>query len=153
MHSSSVVVYHSNSLELNPQIPLKISKKKIKNLKLYKYMTVDPNSRILYEFCIGIPNDEELFKNAVFEITEELTKLTDGLTYEYAYGTWKKDNTSQIERNFTVRIYTIVLPEIANDVYLSAKDIIAAVNKKYNLGIIHVQVMKTIGYAQHFHIL
>jgi hypothetical protein len=115
---------------------------------------LEPNSRIIYEFCIGIPilNDKDVFKNAVYDLTEELTKLSDGLTYEYAYGTWKKDNTSQIERNFTVRIYTIVLPEIANDFYLSSKEIIATINIKYNLGIIDVQVMKTFGYSQHFRI-
>jgi hypothetical protein len=116
---------------------------------------LESSSRILYEFCIGIPiqNDKDVFNNAVFDLTEELTNLTDGLTYEYVYGTWKKDNTSQIEREFTVRIYTIVLPEIANDFYLSSKEIIAAINKKYNLGIIHVQVMKTIGHAEHFRVL
>jgi hypothetical protein len=108
------------------------------------------NSRVIYEFCIGIPisNSHENFKNAVYDITQEITKITDGLTYDYACGTWKNEN--QIERNYTVRISIIVLPDTANYVYNFTKDLISNANKKYNLGINHVQVLKTSGYAAHF---
>jgi hypothetical protein len=111
---------------------------------------MEDNLRIIYEFCIGIPilNSHDDFKHAILEITDEITKITEGLTYEYVYGTWKKEN--EIERNFTVRISIIVFPHCADHIYHLIKDLISVANKKYNLGILHIQAMKTFGYAQHF---
>ena len=112
------------------------------------------NSRVIWEFTFGIPyklNEisvtNQKFKDAVFEITEEITKITDGLTYNYCYGTWKD---KIIERDISVRISVIVLPEIEEQVYNSAKSIISEANKKYELGIVNVQAIKSIGFARHF---
>ena len=55
-----------------------------------------------------------------------------------------------IEDNLSVQISLIILPEIANDIYNFVKHIISKVNKKYELGLIHIQAMKTIGTAHHF---
>ena len=100
-------------------------------------------------------NDEEYkqqFKHLIFEITEELTRISEGLTYEYCYGTWCQgvSPSCMIERDLSVRISIIVLPEISDELYNSAKSIISIANKKYNLGIIHIQAMKSFGYAKHF---
>jgi len=138
---------------------------------------VDENERIIWTFTLGIPIDNthsyepdketDNFENAVFEMTKEITKITDGLTYEYCYGMWlqKKQNTDEIhtllkenrasnndtiEHNLSVQITIIVLPEIANEVYNLVKHIISKVNKQYELGLIHIQAMKTSGTAHHF---
>ena len=131
-------------------------------------MNLDTDLRIIWEFTLGIPinsnsnsknksiekdeQDKKQFKNFIFEITEELTKISEGLTYEYCYGTWCQDfsSSSLIERDLSVRISIIVLPEISDELYNSAKSIISIANQKYNLGIIHVQAMKSFGYAKHF---
>jgi len=55
-----------------------------------------------------------------------------------------------IERDLSVRISIIVLPEISEEFYNSTKSIISIANNKYNLGIVHVQAMKSFGYAKHF---
>jgi len=133
----------------------------------------DSNERVIWNFCIGIPilkKDElyidadsrkEYFDIAIYEITQELTKMTGGLTYQKCYGTWVNkenkentvntvNNTNLIERNYSVTISIIVLPEKANEVYNEARRIISDANITYNLGIIHVQAMKTFGYAEHF---
>ena len=55
-----------------------------------------------------------------------------------------------IERDLSVRISIIVLLEISEDFYNSAKSIISIANKKYNLDMVHVQAMKSFGYAKHF---
>jgi hypothetical protein len=139
---------------------------------------INTNERIIWQFTIGIPIDTtsdyssekqtENFENAIFEMTTEITKITDGLTYEYCTGMWlrrnqgslelhpllKKNNSNtgndSIEHNLSVRISIIVLPEIANEIYNLVKNIISKVNKKYELGLIHIQAMKTIGTAHHF---
>jgi len=112
------------------------------------------NSRVILEITFGIPyqlNDinvtNKKFKDAVFEITEEITKITNGLSYEYCYGTWKENI---IERDISVRISIIILPEIEEYVYNSAKCIISQANKKKELGISKIQVMKSFGIAKHF---
>jgi len=98
-------------------------------------------------------------------MTKEMTKITDGLTYEYCYGMWlqknhgshelthlSKDNSNSntIEHNLSVQITIIVLPEIADDIYNMVKHIISKVNKKYELGVMNVQAMKTNGISHHF---
>jgi hypothetical protein len=127
-------------------------------------MSQEDKTRIIWEFCIGIPitNDnmyesrKETFEQAVYDITEELTKISEGLTYKYCYGTWLKGKNSlpnvelKIERNYSVTINTIVLVNISRDFYDSAKKIISNVNKHYDLGINHVQAMKTYGTEYHF---
>lgn len=92
------------------------------------------------------------FDDAVYKITEELSKITDGLTYQKCYGTWvNNENKSHlIERTYSVIISIIVLPENAINVYNATKRILSDANISYNLGIIHVQAMKTFGYAEHF---
>lgn len=130
---------------------------------------LDTNTRVIWEFTIGIPiNDNDnnvnnefievqndIINDAVYEITEELTQITEGLTYEYCYGTWLKTknyNTefNLVERDRSIRISVIVLPELAEQVYNSAKHIISKANAKYKLGIVHVQAIKSFGYARHF---
>jgi hypothetical protein len=133
------------------------------------------NKRVIWEFTLGITNDtkskyeleiqRDNFENAVFEITNEITKITDGLTYEYCHGMWlrrnqgslelppllKKNNSNNgIQHNLSVRISIIVIPKIANEIYNLVKNIISNINKKYELGLIHIQAMKTIGTAHHF---
>lgn len=143
--------------------------------------TSNNNERIIWQFTIGIPIDTtsdyssekqtENFENAIFEMTKEITKITDGLTYEYCTGMWLRrnqcslelppllnknegndsiDSIDSIEHNLSVRISIIILPEIANEIYNLVKNIISKVNKKYELGIMHIQAMKTIGTAHHF---
>jgi hypothetical protein len=116
-------------------------------------------SRVIWYFTIGVSNDNSVikqnFKNAVYEITEDITKITGGVTYEYCYGTWKDDNIennieNNIEHDMSVRISVIVLPDIADDVYNSIKQIISRANEKYTLSINHVQAIKTYGFAKHF---
>jgi len=136
---------------------------------------LDTNTRVIWEFTLGIPiNDNDnnvnnvnnvnnefievqnnIINDAVYEITEELTQITEGLTYEYCYGTWLKTknyNTelNLVERDRSVRISVIVLPEIAEQVYNSVKQIISKANAKYKLGIVYVQAMKSFGSARHF---
>jgi hypothetical protein len=122
-------------------------------------MSLDNNSRIIWYFTIGISNDNSVikqnFKNAVFEITEEITKITGGVTYEYCYGTWKDDKKddkieNNIEHDISVRISVIVLPDIADDVYNSIKQIISRANETHTLGINHIQAVKTYGFSKHF---
>ena len=56
----------------------------------------EENKRVIWEFTIGIPisyhhsydNKKELLEDAVIDITRELTQITEGLTYQYWYGTW-----------------------------------------------------------------
>ena len=122
------------------------------------------NERVIQNFTIGIPilKKDELYSNsdirkknfddAVYKITEELSKITDGLTYQKCYGTWvNNENKSHlIERTYSVIISIIVLPENAINVYNATKRILSDANISYNLGIIHVQAMKTFGYAEHF---
>ena len=137
--------------------------------------TSDKNERVIWEFTIGIPIDPlceyesdtqihtqtQNFENAVCEMTMEITKITDGLTYEYCYGMWLRrnqgtlgsqilSNENNIEHNLSVQISIIVLPEIENEIYNFVKNIILKINKKYDLGIMHIQAMKTIGTAHHF---
>ena len=122
-------------------------------------MNLDNNYRVIWEFTIGISNNKievnQNFKNAVYEITEEITKITEGVTYEYCYGTWKDNNIenkieNNIERDISVRISVIVLPDIAENVYNSVKQIISEVKEKYDLCIVNIQAMKTYGFARHF---
>ena len=140
-------------------------------------MNLDSDARNIWEFNIGISiNDEciddendgvkikETFKNFIFEITDELTKISEGLTYNYCYGTWLdkntqiydkindkfNDNTLYIERNISVNIFIIILPELSVTLYNSAKTIISNAKYKYNLDISNVQAIKSFGYAKHF---
>jgi hypothetical protein len=143
-------------------------------------MNLDNDLRVIWEFTLGIPissisnksieNDEQdeqdkqdeqdeqdeqykqQFKHLIFEITEELTRISKELTYEYCYGTWCQGVAPSflIERDLSVRISIIVLPEISEDFYKSAKSIISIANTKYDLGMVHVQAMKSFGYAKHF---
>ena len=58
--------------------------------------SLEDNKRVIWEFTIGIPisyhhsydNKKELLEDAVIDITRELTQITEGLTYQYCYGTW-----------------------------------------------------------------
>ena len=135
---------------------------------------VDENERVIWTFTLGIQMDitsvyeyekqTENFENAVSEMTKEITKITDGLTYNYCHGMWLRknqgsleltpleqensssnSNNNNIEHNLSVQITIIVLPEIANEIYNLVKHIISKVNKKYELGLIHIQAMKTSG--------
>ena len=67
------------------------------------------NERVIQNFTIGIPilKKDELYSNsdirkknfddAVYKITEELSKITDGLTYQKCYGTWvNNENKSHL---------------------------------------------------------
>ncbi len=114
------------------------------------------NERVIWTFTLGITqeNQTENFEKAVFEMTKEITSITDGLTYNYCHGMWLRRNqeneNNYIEDNLSVQISLIILPEIANDIYNFVKHIISKVNKKYELGLIHIQAMKTIGTAHHF---
>ena len=143
---------------------------------------IDKNERVIWTFTLGIPIDTthsyepdkqtDNFENAVFEMTREITKITDGLTYEYCYGMWLQKNhgshelthlpkgtsnsnssnsssNNNIEHNLSVQITIIVLPDIADDIYNVVKHIISNVNKKYELGLKHVQAMKTRGTSHH----
>ena len=136
---------------------------------------VDENERVIWTFTLGIQMDitsvyeyekqTENFENAVSEMTKEITKITDGLTYNYCHGMWlRKNHESQdistleqenssnnnIEHNLSVQISVIILPEIANEIYNLIKHIISKVNKKYELGLNDIQAMKTSGTAHHF---
>ena len=141
---------------------------------------IDSNERVIWEFTIGIPityhhsfdNKKELFEDAVIDITRELTQITEGLTYQYCYGTWSEGTKvpsrrlgyardiafessllltdQRVERNYSVRISIVVLPEIAEDVYNSVKDIISNANIKYGLDVKHIHAMKSYGTARHF---
>jgi len=179
------------------------------------------DERVIWEFTIGIPityhhsydNKKELFEDAVIDITRELTQITEGLTYQYCYGTWSEGTKvpsslpltkepmvpsslpltkepmvpsslpltkepmvpsslpltkepmvpsssllltdlllrdQRVERNYSVRISIVVLPEIAEEVYNSVKDIISNANIKYGLDVKHIQAMKSYGTARHF---
>ena len=75
--------------------------------------SLDINLRIIWDFTIGIPYDKydnsinemkQNFKNAVYEITEEITKITDGVTYEYCYGTWNMEHGTWKENNIELNI-------------------------------------------------
>jgi hypothetical protein len=139
---------------------------------------INKNERVIWTFTIGVQIDiktvyeyeiqTENFENAVFEMTKEITNITDGLTYNYCHGMWLRkkqscleitplvnennsnSNSNNIEHNLSVQISIIVLPEIENEVYNFVKHIISKVNKKYELGLIHVQAMKTSGTSHHF---
>jgi len=58
--------------------------------------SLDNNKRVIWEFTIGIPityhhsfdNKKKLFEDAVIDITRKLTQITEGLTYQYCYGTY-----------------------------------------------------------------
>ena len=56
----------------------------------------------------------------------------------------------RFERDYSVRISIVVLPEIAEEVYNSAQTIISKANTNYELGIKHIQAMKSYGIARHF---
>ena len=127
----------------------------------------EENKRVIWEFTIGIPisyhhsydNKKELFEDAVIDITRELTQITEGLTYQYCYGTYEGTKVpsnsfllreQRFERDYSVRISIVVLPEIAEEVYNSAQTIISKANIKYGLDVKHVQAMKSYGTARHF---
>ncbi len=124
----------------------------------------DNKERVIWEFTFGIEIDNENkiqrelqkqnFENAIYQITEDMTHITDGLTYNYCNGTWKNnkhDNIkSSIERNLSVCMSVIVLPKFSDEFYNSAKNIISDVNKTFDLGLIHIQAVKIIGTEQHF---
>jgi hypothetical protein len=147
-------------------------------IPIYKPI-IDKNERVIWDFTFGVQIDttneneneneheneheseKQNFENAVTQITAEITQITDGLTYKYCYGTWLQKNKIILEssnslnekifeRNLNVQISVIVLPETANDIYNLVKNIISKVNKTYNLGLQHIQAMKTIGTAHHF---
>ena len=138
--------------------------------------TIDKNERVIWTFTLGIQIDitsvyeyekqTENFENAVQEMTKEITKITDGLTYNYCHGMWLRknqgsleltpleqensssnsnNNNNNIEHNLSVQITIIVLPEIADIIYNVVKYIISNVNKKYELGLKDIHAMKTSG--------
>jgi hypothetical protein len=134
---------------------------------------VDENERVIWTFTLGIQIDttsvyeyekqSEHFETAILEMTKEMTTITDGLTYHYCHGMWlrknqesqdnstlEQENSSSIENNLSVQISVIILPDIANEIYNLIKHIISNVNKKYDLGLVHIQAMKTSGTAHHF---
>ena len=137
--------------------------------------SIDKNERVIWTFTLGIQIDitsvyeyekqTENFENAIQEMTKEITKITDGLTYNYCHGMWLRKNqdsldltpleqenssNNNIEHNLSVQITIIVLPEIADIIYNVVKYIISNVNKKYELGLKDIQAMKTRGTAHHF---
>ena len=134
----------------------------------------DNDNRINWHFTLGIPintnndtyniNNEINFKNAIIEITNEITKFSGGLTYNYSYGTWDSsnknsiynninceyNNNSIIERNLNCVISIIIYKEHSNKLYDSTKTIIQTMNNKYKLGMKYIQAIKNIGTAHHF---
>jgi len=122
--------------------------------------SLEENKRVIWEFIIGIPityhhsfdNKKELFEDAVIDITREITQITEGLTYQYCYGTYEGIllRDQRFERDYSVRISIIVLPEIAEEVYISVQNIISKANIKYGLDVKHVQAMKSYATARHF---
>jgi len=137
-------------------------------------MDTNTNDRIIWHFTLGIPintnndknniNNEINFKNAIIEITDELTKYSGGLTYNYSYGTWDSSDTNSIynnnncdyndnaiiERNLNCIISIIIYKEHATKLYDNVKIIIQTINNKYKLGMKYIQAIKTIGTAHHF---
>lgn len=132
------------------------------------------NERIVWNFTLGIPinthndknniNNEINFKNAIIEITDEITKLSGGLTYNYSYGTWDSSDKNSIynnnkceyndnaiiERNLNCVISIIIYKEHSTKLYDNIKLIIQTMNNKYKLGMKYIQVIKNIGTAHHF---
>jgi len=126
------------------------------------------SERDIWEFTIGvcIRNDmnieEDNFKDAMTELTEELTKLSGGLTYYFCCGTWENNDTNKtdnfydeevintIERTMSCCINIIVCPTVSNSLYECVKYNINDIKKRYNLDIQHIQVMKTEGKEYHF---
>jgi len=137
-------------------------------------MDTNTNDRIIWHFTLGISintnndknniNNEINFKNAIIEITDELTKYSGGLTYNYSYGTWDSSDTNSIynnnncdyndnaiiERNLNCIISIIIYKEHATKLYDNVKIIIQTINNKYKLGMKYIQAIKTIGTAHHF---
>jgi len=137
-------------------------------------MDTNTNDRIIWHFTLGIPintnndknniNNEINFKNAIIEITDEITKLSGGLTYNYSYGTWDSSDTNSIynnnnceyndnaiiERNLNCIISIIIYKEHATKLYDNVKIIIQTINNKYKLGMKYIQAIKTIRTAHHF---
>ena len=137
-------------------------------------MDTNTNDRIIWHFTLGISintnndknniNNEINFKNAIIEITDELTKYSGGLTYNYSYGTWDSSDTNSIynnnncdyndnaiiERNLNCIISIIIYKEHATKLYDNVKIIIQTINNKYKLGMKYIQVIKNIGTAHHF---
>ena len=138
-------------------------------------MDTNTNDRIIWHFTLGIPintnndknniNNEINFKNAIIEITDEITKLSGGLTYNYSYGTWDSSDTNSIynnsnnwaindnaiiEHNLNCIISIIIYKEHSTKLYDNVKTIIQTINNKYNLGMKYIQVIKNIGTAHHF---
>lgn len=124
--------------------------------------------RDIWEFTIGvcIRNDmnieEDNFKYAMTELTEELTKLSGGLTYYFCCGTWENNDTNKtdnfydeeiintIERTMSCCINIIVYPTESKSLYDRVKYNINDIKNRYNLDIQHIQVMKTEGKEYHF---
>jgi len=137
-------------------------------------MDTNTNDRIIWHFTLGISintnndknniNNEINFKNAIIEITDELTKYSGGLTYNYSYGTWDSSDTNSIynnnncdyndnaiiERNLNCIISIIIYKEHATKLYDNVKIIIQTINNKYKLGMKYIQAIKTIRTAHHF---
>ena len=137
-------------------------------------MDTNTNDRIIWHFTLGISintnndknniNNEINFKNAIIEITDEITKLSGGLTYNYSYGTWDSSDTNSIynnnncdyndnaiiERNLNCIISIIIYKEHSTKLYDNIKIIIQTMNTKYNLGMKYIQAIKNIGSAHHF---
>ena len=109
-------------------------------------------------------NNEINFKNAIIEITNEITKFSGGLTYNYSYGTLDSSNKNSIynninceynnnaiiERNLNCVISIIIYKEHSNKLYDSTKTIIQTMNNKYKLGMKYIQAITNIGSAHHF---
>ena len=144
-------------------------------------MDTNTNDRIIWHFTLGIPinmnnntnntnnknniNNETNFKNAIIEITDELTNYSGGLTYNYCYGTWDSSDKNSIynnynnwelndnaiiEYNLNCVISIIILPEHSTKLYDSVQTITQTINTKYNLGMKYIQAIKNIGTAHHF---
>jgi len=144
-------------------------------------MDTNTGDRIIWHFILGIPinmnnnknntnnknnmNNETDFKNAIIEITDELTKYSGGLTYNYCYGTWDSSDTNSIynnsnnwelndnaiiEHNLNCIISIIIFPKHSTKLYDNIKIIIQTMNNKYKLGMKYIQAIKNIGTAHHF---
>ena len=128
------------------------------------------SQRDIWEFTIGIEikNDmnieEDNFKDAMTELTEELTKLSGGLTYYFCCGTWENNDTNKtdnfydeevvniIERTISCCITIIVYPNDSKTLYNCVKHSVSDIKNRYNLDIKHIQVMKTEGKEYHFEV-
>jgi len=112
---------------------------------------IQMSQRDIWEFTIGVDKkrnmniDEDNFKYAMTELTEELTKLSGGLTYYFCCGTWEKNKingkidknddfydeeiVNTIERTMSCCITIIVYPNDSKTLYNCVKHNVSDIKK------------------------